>query len=274
MGALIILHGLFLLHCNETTATVGTLKPQYCEILTADTASHAYRVGGGPNFVELPPSVGLSVTLNPTAGKDPDTDRLDARMFVLDSSVVSVDSSKAGTRIVVPMPDNLYGANVRRVFREDVLGNTDSNALRSQPDADNRIALAETVILSYDSGAPFYLMDGGNQVASSATVGRNNVMSFFAWPVASGMSCSTPNMHKPLNQLLLVNKQPPSFSMMGLGAVYSLDDPMVSAFKLPAYLLRPPCVSDTTTERGHDGVRRLRTATQTGCGPGVDIEEK
>src|ERR1035438_9620997 len=72
MGALIVLHGLFLLHCNETSKRVGKLNPQYCEILTADMGSHVFRVGGGPNFVELPPSLNLMVTLNPTSGRDPD----------------------------------------------------------------------------------------------------------------------------------------------------------------------------------------------------------
>jgi hypothetical protein len=269
MGALIILHGLFLLHCNETSKPVGGLNPQYCEILTADAGSHVYRVGGGPSFVELPPSLNLTVTLSPTSGKDPDTNSLDARMFVLDSSVVTVISGNAGTRIVVPMPDNLYAANVRRVFREDVLNNTDPNALRSQPDSNGRIALAETVILSYNSGAPFNLMNGNAQVTASAAVGSNNVMAFFAWPVASGMNCATANAHKPLNQLLQVGGQPPSFMLMGLGALYSLDDPAVSGFKLPAYLLRPPCITDTSKAREP----RLVTATQTGCGPEVDIEE-
>jgi hypothetical protein len=272
MGALIILHGLFLLHCNETSKPVGKLDPQYCEILTADVGSHAYRVGGGPNFVELPPSLNLTVTMNPTAGKDPDADGLDSRMFVLDSSVVTVNSGNAGTRIVVPMPDNLYAANVRRVFREDVLGNTDSNALRSQPDSSGRIALAETVILSYNSGTHFNLMDGNTQVTSSAVAVTNHVMAFFAWPVAQGMNCATTNAHKPLNQLLQVGGQPPSLTMMGLGAQYSLDDREVSAFKLPAYLLRPPCITDTSNAR--DANRpHLMTATQTGCGPQVDIEE-
>jgi hypothetical protein len=194
-------------------------------------------------------------------------------MFVLDNSVVTVNSGNSGMRIVVPMPDNLYGANVRRVFREDVLNKTDSNALRSQADSASRIALAETVILSYNSGAPFDLMDGGIKVTSSAAVGTNQVMAFFAWPVAQGMNCATINIHKPLNQLLLVNGQPPSFVMMGLGALYALDDPSVSTFKLPAYLLRPPCITETSSAQGSDGKPRLMTATQTGCGPEVHIEE-
>jgi hypothetical protein len=47
-----------------------------------------------------------------------------------------------------------------RVFREDVLNKTDSNALRSQAGSDNRIAFAESIVLSYNSGQSFSLEDG------------------------------------------------------------------------------------------------------------------
>jgi hypothetical protein len=275
MGALIILHGLFLLHCNAGTVVKGSLQPQTCEILTADTPGHLYRVGAN-KLVELPFSLNLTVTLEPSSNKDPDTSGLDSRMMVLDSSVVKVVNVMphlATLKIIVPMPDNIYGANVLRVFREDLLHGTDSTALRSQAGSDNRIALAESIVLSYNSGQAFSLQDGGIAVpgAGSAPVGKNQVLAFFAWPAMQGMSCTQTMNHAPLNQLLQVNGQPPSFLLMGLGATGSLDDPDVSAFKLPASILRPPCVKGPMV-RAKDGTFHPYTATQTGCGLEIVIE--
>jgi hypothetical protein len=269
MGALIILHGLFLLHCNTTTKAVNGLDPQTCEILSADADGHAYRVGAN-KLVPLKFSANLTVNLPDSTNKDPSAG-LESKMMVLNREVVTV-ATDAKLRIVLPLPDNIYGANVLKVLRNEVLTTTDPTALLSPDDGHGRIALAESIVLSYTKGAPFGLYDSGKAVAGagSATIGGNNVLAFFAWPAQSGMNCATPMNHAPLNNLLQVGGKPTAFQLMGLVGPDLVDDPHVSGFSLPPSILRPPCVKDSSailSNGGHDG----RTATQTGCGPMVHI---
>jgi hypothetical protein len=280
MGALIILHGLFLLHCNAGTKPIDSppphvvsLQPQFCEILTADTPGHSYRVGA-TTLVGLPFSTSLSVTLKSPHTGGPGPSDLDSRLMVLDSSV-KIISGDATMRIIVPMPDNIYGANVRRVLRDDVLNGTDSSALRSQAGSDNRFALAESIVLSYNSAKAFSLQDAGQDVPGARSEPtkdqKNQVLAFFAWPVMQGMPCTPAMNHVPLNQLLLVNGKAPTFQLMGLVANRGLDDSEVSAFGLTNPVLRPPCVDHTVRAKHRKG--RIFTGSQTGCGPEVVIEE-
>jgi hypothetical protein len=272
MGALIILHGLFLLHCNTTTKAVGSLQPQYCEILSSERLEHNYRVGAtATSLVPLPFSTNLTVNLPTSTNKNPDTNGLDTRMMVFDSSVVTVLSDLATMRIVVPMPDNLYGANVARVLRDEVLTTTDPTALRSPAGNGNRMSLAESVILSYNAGSAFSLYDGATHVAGadSATIGNYQVLAFFAWPAVANMNCAAPMTHQPLNDLLRVQGQPTAFQLMGLVPSSWVDDPEVAGFGIPQPILRPPCIQGSSVKNAKDKVNK--TATQTGCGPGVHI---
>jgi len=66
---------------------------------------------------------------------------------------------------------------------------------------------------------------------------KNQVLAFFAWPVET--KCGSMIAHVPLNALLEVNKVPPTFQLMGLGANNSLDDADVGALGLDASILRP-----------------------------------
>jgi hypothetical protein len=285
MGALIILHGLFVLHCNAGSKPIDSppphvvsLQPQTCEILTEDTSGHSYRVGA-TTLVELPFSTNLSVTLKSSHKGSPGPSDLDSRMMVLDSSV-KVISGDATMRIVVPMPDNIYGANALKVLRGDVLHGTDTTALRSQADVNNRIRLAESIVLSYNSGTAFSLQEVGQDGVGHDVPGavseltkdkKNQVLAFFAWPVMPNMPCNPAMNHVPLNPLLLVNGKAPTFQLMGLDAKGWFDDQESSDFKL-GEILRPPCVQASMVRAKHRK-GRMFTGSQTGCGPEVVIHD-
>jgi hypothetical protein len=270
MGALIILHGLFLLDCS--------MKAQQCYILVAKADPHVYRVGLDFTMVDIPFSNTMTISLPPVTGKNPDADSLDERTLVLESSAVNVLRGAAVMQITVPMPDYIYSANRVQPFREDILNNSDPTILRSQK---QRVMFGETLLLSYTKAGAFNLVNNGAVVQSSQAVKNTQVMAFYSWPATCG---SHPDHSGGLNRLLETKAHSPvNLMLMGIGAALAIDDAGAGGFGLTDSELRPPCIH-TTELRGTpmpdkdrkgfvmEGVVHIFTATETGCGSVVNME--
>jgi hypothetical protein len=267
MGALIILHGLFLLHCNTQTTPIGSLVPQTCEILAIQDNQHVYQALGGDGKRQTLPNVTFLNAWPKVLGtKNPDGTgkTLDERVLLLTQGVATVIPNVATTRIVVPMPDDIWAANVVCLYQKDLLQATSPTVVRSKVDkSDKSIRLAETIILSYRDADSFTLTDGANFKISSKPIGTYNVLALFSWPAMSDCSAQIP-AHPSLNQMIDIGNgahHHPSIRTMGFTPApghNTKDDDAVKDFKLPDAFLRPECI--------------FRTATQTGCAPEVIVE--
>lgn len=281
MGALIILHGLFLLSCNKNL--------QQCQIVVASADPHLYKVGVNLNLVDIPLSTTMTTTLANSVGNDPYRGTLDQRELVLDSSIVSLDATAASRIITVPMPDDIYGANRLKPFREDVLNGTDPMALISQAGSDNRVTISETILLSYRNAGKFKLVDMTKEVQDSQTINGVEVLAFYSWPATCGPH---PDHTGGLNRILKIRGANPTFKFSEVGVIVDLDESGSGTFNLPDSVLRPPCIMKTSflslnpkSQRQREQKPRkgsqlpqdsssvtakanveLRTATETGCG--------
>jgi hypothetical protein len=271
MGALIILHGLFLLHCNTRPTPVGSLVPQTCEVLAIQDSIHSYQaLGDGDPLPQSFPDVNYLNAWPMVSGvsgmRNPDQNGLAQRVLVLTQGLANVVPNVATTRIVVPMPDDILGANIVWLNRADLLQRTPPNVVRTKtPFTDGSIRVAQTIILRYRNAGPFTLADGANFTVFSKLIGSYNVLALFAWPARTTTDCSVVLPHQPMNPLIDIgNGANPAIKMMGVQVVIGHpldDDSEMASFNLPPGFLKPPCIKEPG-----------RTGSQTGCAPEVIVE--
>jgi hypothetical protein len=269
MGALIVLHGLFLLNCIKSQ--------QVCYILVGQDPSHAYRVGlNAMNVVPIPESSTMEVTLPSVNGKDPDGD-LDQRALVLDTKAVNVLRNKAVMMIKIPMPDRIFAANRVKPFREDILNHSDPAIVRN---TDQSVMYGESLLLEYTQGGAFNLRNNGTKVQSSVAVGRWQVMAFYSWPATCG---THPDHSGGVNRLLETKAHKPvTLNLRNPYAPVVVDDAGAHTYGLRDSELVPPCIHDTKLEAPKladdkksyiaEAVVNIVTATETGCGPVIVLE--
>jgi hypothetical protein len=204
-------------------------------------------------------------------------------VLVLNQNYDKVDRQPASTRILIPMPDDIWAANRVRGSLTAVLNGTAASVIRNHADTDGYIPLAESLVLSYSSSSSaFTLTDGGKFNLVSALSGGLGLIALFAWPVSLDQNnCnSAPIDHPLMNALIdLPNGSNPTLKSLGIPVLSAtkMDD---QAFGVDAGFLRPICVtpdSSKTNAKARVPVRErgevhIFTASHTGCALEVFIE--
>jgi hypothetical protein len=211
-----------------------------------------------------------------------DRNNLDKRVLVLNQKYAKIDRQPASTRIVIPMPDDIWAANRIRGSLAAVLNGTPGAVIRDQADAEGYIPLAESLVLSYNNSPGFTLTDGGSFNLGSGVSGGLNVMALFAWPVSLDQNnCNSAVVDHPLMNALidLPDGSSPTIKSLNVPTkpAANLDD---QAFGVDASFLRPLCVApDSSTSNakpkvapGDRGTVHIFTASHTGCALEVFIE--
>jgi hypothetical protein len=266
MGALIIIHGLFLIHCNsQMVASTDGLPPQMCEILAIQNSLHEYEALGANSYQTLPDETSLQVTLATTGSKNPNRNGLSQRVLLLNQMTDHVLAG-ATTRIVTPIPDDIYAANAVYPKLSDLLNGTSPNVVSSPTVGNGLVRISETTVLSYQNAGAFTLTDGQGFTVNSQAFGSYNAIALFAWPASmtSTANCNEPFDHPAMNSLIDIGGgQHPNikFLQLVLTDYGTMDDSPVSNWGLSDQFLRPPCIHPIT-----------KTAVKTGCSSEVLVD--